>query len=107
MQRALLSAGRSDMARAKTGRVLSLVLLLAAVALPSALNGQTTAEAKRQSVWCGGSVLGGLADSGSKFTDKVFALVSAAIYGMNHHDRPIGSAKIVLFTQSSSDRVLY
>jgi hypothetical protein len=91
--------GRCAMTRARTGLVLSTLLLLAAITLPSAVNGQATTEAKRKNVWCGGSVLGGIANSGSKFTVKVFAFISPDIYGMgDHHQPPVGAAKVLLFT---------
>jgi hypothetical protein len=85
------------MANSRIALTLS-VLLLVAVPTSHSAHGQATPTTKNN--WCGGSVPTGIANSGSKFTVKVFALVSTDIYGQFHHERPVGGAKVVLLTQS-------
>jgi hypothetical protein len=75
------------------------VFLVAVVVFRSDAKAQISREPKGNHVWCGGSALGGLANSGSKFTVNVLALVSTDIHGMNHHERPIRSAKVILLKQ--------
>jgi Carboxypeptidase regulatory-like domain len=79
------------------------VVFLVATLTPRSAGGQTPAEPKDKNYWCGGSVLGGLANSGSKFTVKVFAFVSTDIYGQNHHERPVGAAQVVLLTNAKTE----
>jgi len=87
------------MASPWTALTLSIVLLVAAIVFRSDGEAQTSAQLKNNHVVCGGSVLTGLANSGSKFTVKVFAFVSTDVYGMNHQERSVGSAKVILLTQ--------
>jgi hypothetical protein len=83
------------MTNLRTALALSVLLLAAAAACQSA-GGLATPEAKNNDYSCGGSVLRGIANSGSRFTAKVSPVVSTDLYGQFHRERPAGAANIVL-----------
>jgi len=87
---------------ARTVLTLSVVFFVTTFA-PRSGGGQTPSETKDKNYWCGGSVLGGLANSGSKFTVKVSTFVSTGLYGQNHHERTVGAARVVLLTNAKKD----
>lgn len=91
------------MTTSRTALTLS-VLLLAAPATCQSVRGQAAPEAKNNDYWCGGSVLGGIANSGSKFTVKVSTFVSTDLYGQFHHERPVGAANVILLTDGKMNR---
>jgi hypothetical protein len=88
-----------QMINARTVLSLSVAFFVATLT-PRSAGGQTSSEAKHKNYWCGGSVLGGIANSGSKFTVKVLAPVSTDIYGQNHDARPVGAVRVVLLTNA-------
>ena len=79
------------------------VLILVAAATSHSAYGQATPAAKNNDYWCGGSALGGIATSGSKFTVKVTTFVSTDLYGQFHHERPVGAMRVVLLAEEKMD----
>jgi hypothetical protein len=75
------------------------LLLLVAAATSYSVYGQAAHAAGNNDYWCGGSALGGIANSGSKFSVKVSTFVSTDLYGQFHRERPVGAVKVILLTQ--------
>lgn len=90
------------MTNLRATHTLSVLLVFAALTSHYA-QGQASVGVKNNDYWCRGSALGGIANSGSKFTVKVSSFVSTDLYQQFHHERPIGAVKVVLLTDSQMD----